>query len=342
MLPRDHRAAARTVTALCAVAVVVTVVFAPLEGQQHDVGLWPLMLAGATVVVVVVMSCLAHFFREANKVAWAACPLLAVAAIVVIDLLTDDASVAAQIFFLFPTLYGASMLRRAGAAVMTGAALSGELLVVAVQLPLREAVVDFGYVAAVLVTTAVFLTRAGERQGALVATLEKQAAIDPLTGLFTRRVLDEAATSALSGAGSDDGTALVLLDVDKFKSVNDVYGHPAGDQVLVQLAELLQGRSRKGDVVCRMGGDEIALLLPGCSASTARRRADAIVEDVRAGSFLVGDGEVVDVSVSVGLAHSPTDAENLRSLYAAADAALYQAKRSGRAPLTAPSDPSPR
>jgi diguanylate cyclase (GGDEF)-like protein len=289
--------------------------------------------------MVAVMSCLARFFTEANTLAWAACPLFAVAAIVVIDLLTYDASVAAQIFFLFPTLYGASLLRRAGAAVMTGSALVGELVVVAVQLPLRESVIDFGYVASVLVTTAVFLTRAGERQDALVARLEMQAAIDPLTGLFTRRVLDEAATAALSGARSDDGTALLLLDVDKFKYVNDVHGHPAGDQVLVQLAEMLQERSRKSDVVCRMGGDEIALLLPGCSASTARRRAVAILEDVQVGSFLIGEGKVVDVSVSVGLAHSPTDADNLRDLYAAADAALYEAKRSGRNRVTAASDP---
>ncbi|QWZ10110.1 GGDEF domain-containing protein [Nocardioides panacis] len=333
--PPDHRAAARTVSVLCGVAVVVTVLFAPLDTQQRDVGAWPLLMAGATVALVAVMSCLAYFVKEANKVAWVACPLLAVAAIVAIDLLTYDASVAAQIFFLFPTLYGASLLRRAGAAVMTVAALIGELVVVAVQLPWREAVIDFGYVTAVLVTTAVFLTRAGERQAALVAALKRQAAIDPLTGLFTRRVLDEAATTALSGAGSDDGTALVLLDVDKFKRVNDVYGHPAGDQVLVQLAELLRAGSRKGDVVCRMGGDEIAVLLPGCSASTARRRGEAIMEDVRAGSILVGDGQVVDVSVSVGWAHAPTDADSLRSLYAAADAALYRAKHAGGDALAA-------
>lgn len=106
----------------------------------------------------------------------------------------------------------------------------------------------------------------------------------------------------------------------------------------MQLAQLLQGRSRRGDVVCRVAGDEIALLLPGCSASAAHQRAEAIMDDVQASSFLIGDGEVVHVAVSVGAAHSPTDADSLRTLYAAADAALYEGKRAGRNRVTAALD----
>lgn len=329
MQPRDHGAAARTVSTLCAVAVAVTVVFAPFAAHRPDSGPWPMVAAGGAVVCVAILSGLARLFDEANRIAWAVCPLIAVAAIVVVDLLTFDASVSAQIFFLFPTLYGASLLRRTGAVVMTAASLIGELVVVA-TLPLQEAVTDFGYVAAALVTAAVLLNRAGERQDALVETLERQAAVDPLTGLFTRRVLDEAATSALSGAGSHEGTALILLDVDGFKVVNDGHGHPAGDELLMQLAGLVSLRSHSGEVVCRMGGDEIALLLPGSSMERARRRAEDVRQGVGAGSFLVGDGEVVSVSVSVGIAHSPTHAMTLRQLYAVADAALYRAKQSGR------------
>jgi diguanylate cyclase (GGDEF)-like protein len=287
------------------------------------------------VVCVALLSGLARFFDEANRIAWAACPLIAVAALVVVDLLTFDASVSAQIFFLFPTLYGASLLRRTGTVIMTVASLGGEAIVVA-GLPVREAVTDFGYVAAALVTAAVLLSQAGERQDALVLELERQAAIDPLTGLFTRRVLDEAAASALSGAGSREGTALLLLDVDGFKRVNDAHGHPAGDELLMQLAGLLGRQSGRGEVVCRMGGDEIALLLPGASMTTAHRRAEEVRTGVLAGSFLVGDGEHVQVSVSVGLAHAPTHAESLRQLYAVADAALYRAKQSGRNQVVAP------
>lgn len=118
--------------------------------------------------------------------------------------------------------------------------------------------------------------------------------------------------------------------------INDRYGHPAGDEVLVQLAQLLVSGSRRGDVVSRMGGDEIALLLPGCSAAALRRRAEQIVWDVRTRAFTVGEGVQVRVSVSVGLAHAPTHASNLRALYVAADAALYEAKHSGRDRVGAP------
>jgi diguanylate cyclase (GGDEF)-like protein len=336
MQPRDHAAAARTVSTLCAVAVAVSVVFAPLAPASQQLGALPIVLAVAAVVAVALMSWSARYFDEANKVSWALCPLLAVAAIVVVDLLTADASVSAQIFFLFPTLYGASLLLRPGAVVMTAASVVGEVVVVGTQLPLRVAITDAGYVTAVLVTAAVLLARGAERQAMLVASLEQQAAVDPLTGLVTRRVLDEAANAALSGASSHEGTSLVLLDVDDFKAVNDRHGHPGGDQVLVQLAALLGRRSRRNDVVCRMGGDEIALLLPGCSADAAHARAEEIVRDVRGHAFWLGGSDPVSVSVSVGLAHAPTHAVDLRTLYVAADAALYEAKQSGRNRVVVP------
>ena len=330
MQPRDHRSAARAVSTLCAVAAAVTVVFAPWQPSGQELGTGAVVVAAGTVALVIVLSVLARFFKEANTLAWALCPLLSVAAIVVVDLLTEDASVSAQIFFLFPTLYGASQLRIPGAVVMTVASVIGELIVVGVQLPAQQAVVEGGYVVAALVTTAVLLAISSERQARLVSRLEQLAAIDPLTGLVTRRVLDEAANSALTGAGSDEGTSLILLDVDNFKTVNDRYGHPGGDEVLVQLAELLVGATRRGDVVCRLGGDEIALLLPGCARDVAVRRAEGLIADVRAHTITLDDGASLTVTVSMGLAHAPSHATSLRTLYSAADAALYEAKRAGR------------
>jgi diguanylate cyclase (GGDEF)-like protein len=333
MQPRDHKGAGRAVSVLCLVGIGVTVLFAPLEPNSVDAGPVQLGFGIATLVAVGVISAAARRFDEASRVAWAVCPFLTVIAIIEIDYLTSDATISAEIFFLFPALYGASQLRRTGAVVVTAAAVAGEWIVVGGMLPLRDAVTNAGYVSAALATSAALLIRAGERQEALVAQLVRQAAIDPLTGLVTRRVLDEAAQSAMSGAASEAGTSLILVDVDKFKSINDGYGHPAGDRVLVQLAELLVASASANEVVSRMGGDEIAILLPGSSMESLQRRAEQIVWEVRAHEFVIdqaGAAVSVSVSVSVGTAHAPTHAVDLHALYVAADAALYDAKHGGR------------
>ena len=122
-----------------------------------------LTLAAAALVIAACW--LARSRRTPSLVAWALGPLLAVAAIVWVDLLTSDASVAAQIFFFFPTLYGASQLPRAGALVMTAASVVGEVIVVVSLLPLEEALIDIGYVSAALVTTAVILIRSWRTAG---------------------------------------------------------------------------------------------------------------------------------------------------------------------------------
>ncbi|WP_457110762.1 GGDEF domain-containing protein [Marmoricola sp. URHA0025 HA25] len=315
-------------------AALVSVAFAPFQPADRKAGPTALLIGSGVIALVILLAVFARYFHEANVLAWTVSPLLAIAAIAVVDMLTHDSSVSAQIFFVFPTLYAASQLRVVGSVVVTTASLIGELFVVGAQLPAREAAVDAGYVAAALVTTAVLLTVATERQAQLIARLEEMAAIDPLTGLVTRRVLDEAASSALSGANSDEGTTLILLDVDNFKTINDQYGHPAGDAVLVELADLIVRRARGSDVVCRLGGDEIAVLLPACSREIGWRRAEEMVTDVRKHAFTVdGLGRTLSVSISLGLAHAPSDAYDLRTLYGAADAALYEAKRSGRGRL---------
>jgi diguanylate cyclase (GGDEF)-like protein len=330
MQPRDHKSAGRAASALCAVGIGVSVVFAPFQPSSAEVGTTNLVIGVITLLAVGLISWCARFFDEASRAAWSIFPLLTVAAIVYVDYLTADASVSAQIFFLFPALYGASQLRRAGALIVTAGAVAGEWVVVGGMLATREAITSAGYVSAALIATSMLLIRAGERQADLVAQLIRQAAIDPLTGLVTRRVLDEAAQSAMSGAASESGTSLILLDVDNFKSVNDSYGHPAGDEVLVQLAALLVESAGPNEVVSRMGGDEIALLLPGSSMENLQRRAEQIVWEVRAHQFRVNDAIALSVSVSVGTAHAPTHAVDLHALYVAADAALYDAKHGGR------------
>jgi diguanylate cyclase (GGDEF)-like protein len=340
MRPRDHHVAARTVSVLCAVGVTVTLLTLPLAPDQMRAANPTITaLAVLALVVAALMSIAAWFFDEASRLAWALCPVTSIAVIVFVDLATHDASVSAQIFFVFPIVYAAAMLPRAGAILMTVLSVAGELVVVFTQLPVREAVLDSSYATAALVTVAVMLVRSAERQAALVAELGRLALIDPLTGLVTRRAFDGALEAVLDAPQGEDGTSLVLLDVDDFKSVNDRFGHPGGDLVLVQLGQLLVEASRRGDVVCRLGGDEIGVLLPRCTYETAVRRAEEIIQLVRDHGFQLDVGDLVKVSVSAGLAHAPTHGADAHALYVAADSALYAAKRAGRDRVVAQPEP---
>jgi hypothetical protein len=137
-------------------------------------------VAGGALGVVVAMIVAARLVGEATRPAWALCPFVAIAAIVVIDLATYDASLAAQIFFLFPTLYGGSQLPRRGAVLVTAAAILGDAVVVSANLPLRHAISDAGYMAAALVATTVMLVRSAEAREATMAKLAHRAATDSL------------------------------------------------------------------------------------------------------------------------------------------------------------------
>lgn len=331
MRPRDPHLAARTVSALCAIGFLVTVgtELIGANANAHMDG-WALALAGVSLLLAGLVSAAAWFFDEGTSVAWALSPFVAILVIVLVDLATHDATLTALIFFFFPTVYAATQLPTTGAILVTGASLSGGVVVLFAQLSVRDATVNACYVAAVLLTTAVMLIRSTSRQHELVQELGRLATVDPLTGLVTRRGFDLAIAETLKHPDGDEGTSLLILDIDRFKSVNDRFGHPGGDQVLVQLAELLEQSSRRGDVVCRLGGDEIAMLLPRCTVEVALRRAQEIVELVRSSEFGVSTGESIRVSISAGLAHAPTHGTESRSLYAAADAALYDAKRGGR------------
>lgn len=327
--PRDRDQAARVISTLAAVAGGVTGLFALIAPGTETDGI-AIAITLATSLVVVLAAVLLRRMRNCGQWVWAVSPFAAIAAIVALDLLTRDASASAQIFFYFPALYAAFQLPRYGALAVALAAIGADAIDVFTLRPAREALTQSTYLAAAIITSMCLLVLSGERQDRLVAQLRRQAAVDSLTGLVTRRVLDNAATAALSGAASELGTGLILLDVDHFKQVNDEHGHPAGDEVLVQLSKLLMLGVRPADTVSRMGGDEIAILLSGCSVEGVVDRAEQILWEIRAHTFEVAAEVTLSLSASIGVAHLPTHGADLRSLYSAADASLYAAKRGGR------------
>jgi diguanylate cyclase (GGDEF)-like protein len=257
-------------------------------------------------------------------------PLIGVVATVVLDVRTHDAGVTGQVFFCLPVLYAATQLRVAGAIVVTVSAIAGQAAVVLLLLPQGQAVTDLLHVGTALALIGLVLSHAGVVQDRLVAQLRRQAAIDPLTGLVTRRVLDEATQAAITGAGAQVGTALVMIDVDRFKVINDTYGHAVGDDALSHIADILTNNSRAHDVVARMGGDELAVLMPGCTYEVAVRRAHELVALISSNPLLLPGGASVALSISAGASYVPQNEGLPGGLYASADAALYIAKRGGR------------
>lgn len=162
-----------------------------------------------------------------------------------------------------------------------------------------------------------------------IQRLSRLATVDPLTGALNRRGGREALPSeAPPPRETDPPVSVVLLDLDHFKSVNDTYGHVAGDQVLRQVAGVLAGIVRSGDAVIRYGGEEFLLVLQGVEQTTAVRVAERTREAIASTAFRVGD-ETLQVTASFGVAQRRAG-EGREDLYRRADAAMYEAKHKGR------------
>ncbi len=158
------------------------------------------------------------------------------------------------------------------------------------------------------------------------ARLEHQASTDALTGLYNHRAFHDRLRAELTRASTEhDTVALVLLDLDDFKKVNDVYGHGVGDQVLVQLADVLRGSVRTTDSVCRVGGEEFGIVLPSGDVATAVALAGRLGEQLGA----LDVGAAGTLTVSIGIAVGPDHAANPRELVACAEAAMMTAKSRG-------------
>ena len=157
--------------------------------------------------------------------------------------------------------------------------------------------------------------------------LEHRATHDDLTGLPNRACLRDRLTQAiLSGRRASGTTAVLLLDLDGFKRVNDSFGHALGDRVLQAVGPRITGVLRESDTLARLGGDEFCVLLPDVTGATEAAAVAGRIARALEEPFLV-DGIAVGVGASCGIALAPTDGDTAAELLEAADVAMYAAKR---------------
>lgn len=155
---------------------------------------------------------------------------------------------------------------------------------------------------------------------------------DPLTGLYNRRRFEVELEQAVTVArGSDADTALLVLDLDGFKVVNDRFGHSVGDDLVGHIGGLLRRSVRKGDFIARLGGDEFAIILHDCKADEAVKVAEKVLESIRTQGVVVTPKGTARVTTSIGIAlYGPGSTESADELAVGADSAMYEAKAEGR------------
>jgi diguanylate cyclase (GGDEF)-like protein len=180
-------------------------------------------------------------------------------------------------------------------------------------------------------------TMNAERMGLAIANLRLREALrgqsirDPLTGLFNRRYMEETFERERYRADRDGNTiGAIMLDLDNFKLFNDTFGHEGGDAVLKEFSQLVLARTRKEDIVCRYGGEEFLIVLPGASLDDTHARAESLLAAIRNIAAVSRGRALGPVSASMGVALYPNHGDTVRSLIRAADDALYQAKAHGR------------
>lgn len=233
-----------------------------------------------------------------------------------------------EAFYLWPLLGAAYLLRRRevigyGLLAAAGYAIALDLRPSTEPFPTGEYVL-FVMASSVVVATVRALS---ENLHRLIRTLRTSSATDPLTGLLNRRSFDRRFTAAVTDAQRESlPLSVMLLDLDRFKQVNDDHGHAVGDRALMRFAELLLSQSRASDLVARVGGEEFAVVLPGATLGQAVRRAEQFANAWRVDRSIDG----LALTVSIGVADLASEADTTGTLLMRADAAVYRAKAEGR------------
>lgn len=162
----------------------------------------------------------------------------------------------------------------------------------------------------------------------------KSAIIDHLTRLYNRRFFDNCLKEIiLKTKQRKQPLSLIMIDINDFKAINDTYGHPIGDQVLQQFAQIMRRAVRRIDLVCRYGGDKFVIISPGSSKKTTQYIANRIVNSVKQRKMVIDGGDAVYLNLSIGLATFPDDASCPKTLIKKADELLYEMKHQKRSAL---------
>jgi len=161
---------------------------------------------------------------------------------------------------------------------------------------------------------------------------QQLAITDGLTGLYNHRYFYEALENELQRSDRyQHSVSLIILDIDNFKAYNDRHGHLAGDNLLMELAQLMSQVARTPDTLARYGGEEFTIILPETGAEQARSLAQRLLDDVRKHRFAIQDGQTIGrITISLGVATYPHHAHSAKALVDAADKAMLQAKRAGK------------
>jgi diguanylate cyclase (GGDEF)-like protein len=232
-----------------------------------------------------------------------------------------------EIYYVWPVVFTAYYFSRKLLAI--------EIALVAVLYALALVVIDPGsigltrwlIVVTMLIGVGGLISQLQATVDQLFDRLSDTARRDPLTGLLNRRGFEERLDAELAKARRGDrSVALILADLDHFKTVNDRLGHPAGDAALMRVAEILNGVGRRGDTVARMGGEEFIFIVPDADSDQAYELAERVRVEIEE-EFAE---QPVKLTVSCGAVSFPADGLTADTLMAAADQALYGAKRGGR------------
>ena len=169
----------------------------------------------------------------------------------------------------------------------------------------------------------------------LQAELREQTLRDPLTGLHNRRYLGETLQREIDKSKREKTPlSIIVSDIDHFKMINDVYGHQAGDRFLVAIGTLMKANARSSDIICRYGGEEFLMVMPGTSLEAALKRAEDILHKCT-NIIVAHEGQTLKVAMSLGVATYPDHGQEAEDVILKADKALYKSKQNGRNQVSA-------